>query len=162
LQHTAEDLRNSEHRRSLAMAAGHMGSWDWDVQGHVCHWDEGQYRIFGVDPDSFRINRANLQALIESEDWERLLAAFPQIVKEDSSRQGEIRGRRPNGERRWCLVSATATFDDDKLVRIVGVTIDITDRKLAEEKQTLLTREVDHRARNALAIVQSIVRLTKA
>jgi len=43
-----------------------------------------------------------------------------------------------------------------------GVTVDITDRKSAEERQNLLVREVDHRARNALAIVQSIIRLTRA
>ena len=43
-----------------------------------------------------------------------------------------------------------------------GVTIDITERKEAEERQALLAREVDHRARNALAVVQSIVRLTRA
>jgi two-component sensor histidine kinase/CheY-like chemotaxis protein len=48
------------------------------------------------------------------------------------------------------------------VVRVSGVTIDITDRKDAEERQALLTREVDHRARNALAVTQSIVRLTKA
>ena len=37
-----------------------------------------------------------------------------------------------------------------------GVTVDITDRKEAEERQALLAREVDHRARNALAVAQSI------
>ena len=47
-------------------------------------------------------------------------------------------------------------------MRISGVTIDVTERKEAEERQDLLAREVDHRARNALAVVQSIVRLTRA
>jgi two-component sensor histidine kinase len=47
-------------------------------------------------------------------------------------------------------------------VRVSGVTIDITERKHAEERQNLLTREVDHRAKNALALAQSIVRLTRA
>ena len=46
--------------------------------------------------------------------------------------------------------------------RVSGVTIDVTERKEAEERQDLLAREVDHRARNALAVVQSIVRLTRA
>ena len=48
------------------------------------------------------------------------------------------------------------------VVRVSGVTVDITDRKEAEERQALLAREVDHRAKNALALVQSIVRLTRA
>jgi two-component sensor histidine kinase len=50
----------------------------------------------------------------------------------------------------------------DNIVRISGVTVDITERKEAEERQALLAREVDHRARNALALVQSIVRLTRS
>ena len=48
------------------------------------------------------------------------------------------------------------------MVRVSGVTTDITDRKEAEERQVLLAREVDHRARNALAVIQSIIRLTRA
>jgi two-component sensor histidine kinase len=47
------------------------------------------------------------------------------------------------------------------VVRVSGVTVDITERKLAEERQNLLAREVDHRAKNALALAQSIVRLTR-
>jgi two-component sensor histidine kinase/ActR/RegA family two-component response regulator len=43
-----------------------------------------------------------------------------------------------------------------------GVTLDITERKNSEERHALLAREVDHRAKNALALVQSILRLTKA
>jgi two-component sensor histidine kinase len=48
------------------------------------------------------------------------------------------------------------------VIRVSGVTIDITERKRAEERQSLLAREVDHRAKNALALAQSIVRLTRA
>jgi two-component sensor histidine kinase len=46
-------------------------------------------------------------------------------------------------------------------VRLSGVTVDITERKRAEQRQNLLTQEVDHRAKNALALAQSIVRLTR-
>ena len=51
---------------------------------------------------------------------------------------------------------------EGRVVRVSGVTVDITDRKEAEERQALLAREVDHRARNALAVTQSIVHLTRA
>ncbi len=47
-------------------------------------------------------------------------------------------------------------------MRLSGVTTDITERKSVEERHTLLAREVDHRAKNALALVQSILRLTRA
>jgi two-component sensor histidine kinase len=59
--------------------------------------------------------------------------------------------------------TAAATVDKGgRVVRVSGVTVDITERKRAEERQNLLSREVDHRAKNALALAQSIVRLTRA
>ena len=71
--------------------------------------------------------------------------------------------KRPNGDIRWCIGTAAPSVDDKgRVSRISGVTVDITDRKIAEERQALLAREVDHRAKNALALVQSIVRLTRA
>jgi two-component sensor histidine kinase/CheY-like chemotaxis protein len=77
--------------------------------------------------------------------------------------QIEFRARRPSGELRWCVGVAAASFDNaGKIVRLSGVTVDITDRKLAEDRQMLLAEEVDHRARNVVAVVQSIMRLTKA
>src|SRR5262249_12012540 len=77
--------------------------------------------------------------------------------------EGEFRISRPDGEVRWCVGTAAATVDPSgRVVRVSGVTVDITERKRAEERQNLLTREVDHRAKNALALAQSIVRLTRA
>ncbi|MET3309081.1 two-component sensor histidine kinase [Bradyrhizobium japonicum] len=70
---------------------------------------------------------------------------------------------RPDGDVRWCVGTAAATADNSgRVVRVSGVTVDITERKRAEERQNLLAREVDHRAKNALALAQSIVRLTRA
>ncbi len=51
---------------------------------------------------------------------------------------------------------------DGKAMRMNGVTVDITERKRAEERQLVLAREVDHRAKNMLAVVLSVLRLTKA
>ena len=87
----------------------------------------------------------------------------PPARQNSPSFQTEFRVCRPNGELRWCIGTAVASLDaTDNVVRISGVTVDITDRKEAEERQVLLAREVDHRARNALALVQSIVRLTRS
>ena len=70
---------------------------------------------------------------------------------------------RPNGEIRYCVCAAAMTLNAGGSVsRVNIVMIDITDRKQAEQRQLLLAREVDHRARNALAVVQAIVRLTRA
>jgi PAS domain S-box-containing protein len=163
LQSYAGRLLQSEHRRNLALAAGQMGSWDWDLANGDCMWDEGQCRIFGVDPKTFKATPERIKALLQAEDWERLQQAWVTARENGDTYETEFRVRRPNGEVRWCLGTAAASVDaSNHIVRISGVTIDITDRKQAEDRQAFLAREVDHRARNVLAVVQSVLHLTKA
>jgi PAS domain S-box-containing protein len=163
LESYAGRLLESERRRSLALTAGQMGSWDWDLTSGDCMWDEGQCHIFGVDPRSFKVTPERVRALLDPEDWDQLKRAWAEAANGARAHEAEFRVRRPNGEVRWCLGTAAASVDaHNRLARISGVTIDITDRKEAENRQAFLAREVDHRARNVLAVVQSILRLTKA
>jgi two-component sensor histidine kinase/CheY-like chemotaxis protein len=163
LEQSTARLVESEQRRSMAIAAGRMGSWDWDGVNGDWMWDEGQYRIFGVDPRTFVVTPASVQASLHHEDIDELRKAVAQFAEGARSFEAEFRIRRPDGEIRWCVGTAAATVDKGgRVVRVSGVTVDITERKRAEQRQNLLTREVDHRAKNALALVQSIVRLTQA
>jgi PAS domain S-box-containing protein len=156
-------LRQAEQLRSLALAAGQMGSWEWNAAQRIAAWDEGQYRIFGVDPNSFVPTPENVRPLIYSDDLPGLLQAFRERTKDSKTVQMDFRVRRPNGEVRWCIGAAAASFDgQNRLIRLSGVTVDISDRKRAEERLMMLAEEVDHRARNVVAVVQSIMRLTRA
>jgi PAS domain S-box-containing protein len=162
LEESTARLLESEQRRSLALAAGSMGSWDWDWINGDWMWDGGQYRIFGLDPKSFVVTTANVEALLYPDDLDELRKAIAQFNKGARSYEAEFRVTRPDGEVRWCVGTAAATVDKaGRVVRVSGVTVDITERKRAEERQSLLAREVDHRAKNALALAQSIVRLTR-
>jgi len=163
LEASTARLLESERLRSFALAAGRMGVWEWDASTGESTWDEGQCRIFGVDPKSFTVSLAAVRALIHPEDWLRLIRGWKNLLKDAQTFQTEFRVLRPKGELRWCIGSAAAsTGSDGRITRVSGVIIDITDRKDAEERQSLLAREVDHRARNALAVVQAIIRLTRA
>ena len=156
-------LKQSEQGRSLALAAGQMGSWEWEVDGAEFSWDEGQYRIFGVDAREFRASVENVRSLVHPADWPRLQHIVKRMSKSARTQQTEFRVVRPSGETRWCIGTAAVSLDAaGRVTRISGVTIDVTDRQEAEERQALLAREVDHRARNALAVIQSIIRLTRA
>jgi len=125
-------------------------------------WDEGQFRIFGVDPQTFVVTTANVQALLHPDDVDELRKAIARFGKGERSYEAEFRVNRPDGDVCWCVGTAAATIDRaGRVVRVSGVTIDITERKRAEQRQNLLAREVDHRAKNALALAQSIVRLTR-
>lgn len=152
-------LSESERRRTQAMTAGKMGSWDW-LEGNWM-WDEAQFRIFGVDPKTFKITPSSLHQLLHPDDGEKLRRVFARFARGAKSYEAEFRICRPDGSVRWCFGTATATVDNNRVIRISGVTVDITERKLAEERQTLLAMEVNHRAKNALTLVQSLIRLTR-
>jgi two-component sensor histidine kinase/DNA-binding response OmpR family regulator len=163
LEASTNRLLESEQRRSLALAAGSMGAWDWDLITGTMTWDEGQHAIYGVTPGHFAVTPENIKVLVWPEDWEPLQRGMQAMLTHGTPHQAEFRVRRPNGDVRWCASTAAASTNAaGAVVRISGVTMDITERKEAEERQALLAREVDHRAKNAMAIVQSIVRLTKA
>ncbi|WP_203074966.1 HWE histidine kinase domain-containing protein [Falsiroseomonas ponticola] len=64
---------------------------------------------------------------------------------------------------RWCRVSGVPVHGPDgRVIAALVVMIDVDDEHRAHERQALLTREVDHRAKNMLAVVQAALRLTRA
>src|SRR4051794_34505331 len=103
LQASTQQLRDSEERRSLALVAGNMGSWDWNEASGDCLWDDGQYRIFGVERQNFVVSAENARALIHPDDWDGLQASIEKLFKERQPAQNEFRVKRPSGEVRWCL-----------------------------------------------------------
>src|SRR3954469_8629378 len=90
-------LLESEQRRSLAIAAGNMGSWDWNWVTGDWIWDEGQYRIFGVDPASFVVTPDNVRALLMPEDVEGLSKVVEHFSNGARTYETEFCIRRPNG-----------------------------------------------------------------
>jgi PAS domain S-box-containing protein len=162
LEAQTERLRQSEERRSIALSAGDMGSWEVNFETGRIEWDEGPYRIFGVNPAEFEPTIERVEALIHPEDRDK--NSITALVASMGARfQTEFRIVRPSGEVRWCYGAGIISRDPaGRPVRMNGVIVDITERKRAEERQVLLAREVDHRAKNTLAVVLSVLRLTKA
>jgi PAS domain S-box-containing protein len=162
LETSSAQLYRSEQGRGLALAAGQMGSWDWDIPANKWMWDEGQRRIFGVSQADFVPDIEVMRSAVHPDDRNKLEQALADLKKDANSFEFECRIRRPDGAERWCRNVGAAIFDENEnLLRIAGVTTDISSQKEAEEKQALLAREVDHRAKNALAVVQAIVRLAR-
>src|SRR6202140_3811319 len=81
LEESTARLVESEQRRSLALAAGRMGSWDWDWVNGDWMWDEGQFRIFGVDSQTFVVTTANVEALLHPDDRDELRKAIAHLNK---------------------------------------------------------------------------------
>jgi PAS domain S-box-containing protein len=79
------------------------------------------------------------------------------------NRGAEAIAERPDGTRVTFTPYPTPLFDaEGRMVGAVNMLVDITERKAAEDRQRLLANEVNHRANNMLAVVQSMVRLSKS
>jgi PAS domain S-box-containing protein len=88
-------------------------------------------------------------------------AGFREAMAEGRPFRAEKRYLRRDGGVRWVIVSvAMLPRAPGRGARTVATVQDITERHRAEERQALLAREVDHRAKNALAVVQAALRLT--
>ncbi len=142
LETAAERLRESEQRRSLALVAGRMGSWDWDMDTGDYHWDQGQHDLFGTDSTNFRPTTESVSALIHPDDRARLAELRHHALEQGRPFNTELRIVGPNNETRWCVTAGAPTLaPDGRPVRLSGVTLDITENKRAEA--TLTQANVD-------------------
>jgi two-component sensor histidine kinase len=122
-------------------------------------WDENFYNLVGLDPQTTPPTTENFLAMVDPRDRERMAAARRAIdAGGDFSPFDEYRLIRPGGETVW-LENHRTRFDDVGRY-VIGITQDVTRRKLAEERVNLLLREASHRAKNQFAVIRSIARET--
>ncbi|HYF40699.1 MAG TPA: PAS domain-containing protein, partial [Gemmatimonadales bacterium] len=153
--------RDSEARLREALEAGDMGNWNIDLTTGVVVRDQRMLDLCGLPPSAAVAQRSGFDSLIHPDDRKLRDAAWERALQGGEFRT-EVRIRRADtGEERWLAARGRvieATSDQPR--RLVGVAYDISERKLAEQRQQLLMREVDHRAKNVLAVVQSLVNLS--
>jgi PAS domain S-box-containing protein len=156
-------LAAAEERMRLAVEGSGMATWDIDVRRHEVAWAGHFLEMLGLPRD--HRGPLPLKAWLDRvhpDDLHALEAQWKTSSQEGTRFHNVYRiARADDGALRW-LESYGAHLRDGGQHRLIGVTFDVTDRHQAEEQRQLLMREVDHRAKNALAVVQSVVRLTRA
>jgi PAS domain S-box-containing protein len=159
-------LEVASERVQLALDAGAIiGTWVWDVAADRMTADELFARTFGMDPERCRAGFPASEPMtrVHPADRPEVEAAVAEVLQHGGPYRCQYRVQEPDGLYRWVEASGRVELDKRRQpVRFPGVLLDITAWKHADEARNLLMREVDHRARNVLAIVQSMVRLTDA
>lgn len=165
-ERAAEALRESEARLQLALdASGMVGIFDWRIPEDRLFADARFARLFGADPDRAAVGAplAEFTRAIHPNDWPRVETALQRATETGGAYEAEYRVLQPGGEERWVAARGRALLNPAGVpLRLSGTVVDVTARRRAEERQNLLSREVDHRAKNALAVVQAALRLTRA
>jgi PAS domain S-box-containing protein len=127
-------LTTSEERLRLALDAGSIGVWDFDLASGSMTWSDRLYIFHGVSPDSFFPTHESLRRLIHADDRDRFYDCLEQTVKTGQPLSVDFRALRPNGETRWLQTSGRVlNAPGGKPVRLLGATVDITERRREEE-----------------------------
>jgi PAS domain S-box-containing protein len=138
-----EALRHSEERFRVAQLAARIGTWDWDVVTGSVFWSAEYYTLYGLDPAT-PSTYENWLATVLEEDRESANRAVRQALEQrQTDLNFEFRIHHPVQGVRWFASRSQIFYDADKQpTRAIGISIDITDRKRAEqERDQLLARE---------------------
>jgi PAS domain S-box-containing protein len=128
-------LRRSEERLRLAQRAANAGVWDWDmVTGHL-YWSDEACQLFGLEPGAMDLTGNRWLAAVHPDDRERVTAAIMAALNgRQEFFQMDYRILRPDGSVRWLEDRGQLFYAaDGRPTRMLGINIDITDRKQAEE-----------------------------
>ena len=156
----AAALAESEAQLRLALAAAELGCWTWDEAADRVGWDAQAESILGPCP-SGSVGLTALRDCIDPADRAVFDAMTERARRSGDPAQCAVRLRAaPGTASRWIELRTQATASLG-CPSWHGVIADITERRRAEEQQRLLLREVDHRAKNTLAVVQALLRLTR-
>jgi PAS domain S-box-containing protein len=144
-QKAETELRQHQRRLIEAQALAHLGSWDWDIDSGTVQWSDEQFRIFGYEPGTIAVTYDSFLASLHPADHDRVLASINDALLGKRPTDVEYRIVRPNGEIRTVHGRGDVFRDDTgHPIRMAGICLDITDRKLTEEERLRLFSFLDH------------------
>jgi PAS domain S-box-containing protein len=159
-QHEAA-LSESEARLQEALTAGAVAAFVWDLRTGSSQRSANAAQILGLEPEQSLTGNGFLTR-VHIGDRERFKAAVRGVNSENPTYTTTFRFKRPDGRDVWLEEMAKAEFDAaGRLLRVQGLTLDVTERKRSEERQRMLISELDHRVKNLLARVAVVVMYTR-
>jgi PAS domain S-box-containing protein len=134
LRREGEDaLRQSEQRLRLALRAGGMGSWEWDLVTGRLHWSETLELMFGLEAGAFGGTYAEFIELVHPDDREIVGASVEEALARDSPAV-VYRAVWPDGAVHWHERKSQRVWDDAGHTQaMAGVTFDVTEREQAAQ-----------------------------
>jgi len=138
-----EALRINRERLNLAQKAARIGSFEWNIQTNVNIWSEEIEAIYGLPPGSFGGSHEAWLERVHPEDRQRaeqdVYRAFV-----DGEFSSEWRTVWPDGGVRWLQAQGKVFFDKaGQPLRLVGINMDVTERKRAEEELRASERRLE-------------------
>jgi len=143
----ASDLRESQQRMILAAKAANLGLWEWDVVHDNVWVTEVSRKRLDID-DTRQMSLSDYLQLVHRDDRESIMQAISRVVEGSEDFQVEFRVVYPDGATRWNTANGQLERDfNGKPLRLRGVSMDITERKQAENELQQHRRDLAHASR---------------
>ncbi|MBD2609030.1 EAL domain-containing protein [Scytonema hofmannii FACHB-248] len=126
-------LAKSEEQLRLTMEFNQIASFDWDLLKGTVIWNDNHYRLLGLEPQISSARYQLWRDAVHPEDIDRVEQTIFSALTKRITYEAEYRVIHPDGKVRWLAGKGRSIYNEaDKPVRMLGVMIDITDRKHAE------------------------------
>jgi len=135
-RHAAEiALRESQERLAFALAAGRMGTWEWDMKTGAIRWSESLEQIVGIPPGSFLGTYESFVELVHPDDRQALRQALERATTTDDEYSAECRMGPPGAQAVQIVTQGRVVRDAfGEPVRMAGVAQDVTARRELENQ----------------------------
>lgn len=145
-------LRESEEHARLALDCGQMGTWDWDLRSDMLSLDSRDHKLLGGPPAEMQMSFRTFLERVHPDDRQHIEDFYRYVVLSTDTHQHDFRIVLSSGETRWIAGRGRAIHDDHgHPIRVVGVDVDITERKKAEQelegRVAERTRQLEHEMR---------------
>ncbi|MBN2616384.1 MAG: PAS domain S-box protein, partial [Bacteroidales bacterium] len=127
-------LRNSEEALNQAQEIATMGSWEYDYAHEKVIWSNNMYRMLGLKPGEIPIDRDSINQYIHEEDIEGHRNHIQEIFQKGRGGENDFRIVLKDGSVRWLHNVIAPFYKNKKLVKLHGIAIDITEKKIRENE----------------------------
>ena len=162
-RHVEESLRQSEERLRLALAAGGMAAWEWQLSADHSVWNDGLYRMLGYAPGAVEPSYEAWRERVHPDDLAATERTLQQTIERGGDYADEFRVVWPDGTVRW--LEARGRFELDaagKPLRAHGVVVDVTNHKSAEQALRQTRDELEQRVAERTAELAEAGRVLEA
>ncbi|PSB25053.1 PAS domain S-box protein [Stenomitos frigidus] len=156
-------LVESQERLKLTLETTQMGIWDYECNTGIVKWSDSCAHLFGFDPGAFDSTTSAFLACVHPDDRAAVRQDVIQQTQQATNYSKEFRIVRADGSIRW-IAERSHTFHDEagKAVRVLGISMDTTDRKRFEEalsqqaERERLMSTIAQRIRNSLDLEETL------
>jgi len=150
LHDAQRSLHEAEQRLRIAVLAGHIGIWDWDLESNLVRWSAEVYELHGLEPQAAAAPLEGLMERVLPEDRAKIEQRTRAAIERGDGFSAEYRAMLPGGELRWLSTwGRVQAGEDGRARRVTGAVISIDPYKKAEAA----LRESDRRKDEFLAML---------